>query len=221
MDARMSESPRHKSARLPDFDYSSASTYFFTICTAHRQPFFGEIEAGETYLTRTGMQAWVEWDMTLDLRPTVIEQAFVVMPNHVHGLVSFDASVIGDQPVESHSNATPFHRKSRSLSTLISGYKGAVTRWVRNELAIQNSIYGNPVITNTSFATTNLSRPSRDTSLITLRSGRRIRRIQRIGPLYDGKPVALLCDSTALLRRLRWLRGGRWGVGRRRARFAG
>ena len=134
MDARMSESPRHKSARLPDFDYSSASTYFFTICTAHRQPFFGEIEAGETYLTRTGMQAWVEWDMTLDLRPTVIEQAFVVMPNHVHGLVSFDASVIGDQPVESHSNATPFHRKSRSLSTLISGYKGAVTRWVRNEL---------------------------------------------------------------------------------------
>jgi putative transposase len=126
--------PRHKSVRLPDFDYSSASTYFFTICTAGRAPFLGEVERGQIYMTRTGVQAWTEWDTTLALRPTVIEHAFVAMPNHVHGLISFDERNAENLPVESHSNATRLLRRSRSLSTLVSGYKGAVTRWVRREL---------------------------------------------------------------------------------------
>jgi putative transposase len=134
VDARLTEPRRHRSVRLPEFDYASASTYFFTICTADRYCFFGEVEDGEMYLTRTGVQAWVEWDMTLALRPTVIEYAFIVMPNHVHGLVSFDANLINGSPVESHSNATHLQRRSRSLSTLVSGYKGAVTRWLRTEL---------------------------------------------------------------------------------------
>lgn len=86
------------------------------------------------YLTRTGVRVWEEWDRTLVLRPTIIEHAFIVMPNHVHGLVSFDANVMEDHPVASHRNATRFQRQPRSLGTLVSGFKGAVTRWVRNEL---------------------------------------------------------------------------------------
>jgi putative transposase len=129
---------RHKSIRLPDFDYSSASTYFFTVCTAERTFFFGDIEDGNMFLTRTGIQAWVEWDMTLQIRREIIEHAFVVMPNHIHGLVSIDANQ-AQHDVASHGNATRFQRRPRSLSTLVSGYKGAVTRWVRQEV-------GNPTL---------------------------------------------------------------------------
>jgi REP element-mobilizing transposase RayT len=130
----MTEHPRnrHKTIRLPDFDYSSASTYFLTQCTFDRRFFLGDIEDGEMFLSRTGVRVWEEWDRTLVLRPSVIEHAFIVMPNHIHGLVSFN--VDDDRSVESHSNATPLHRRPRSLSTLMSGFKGAVTRWLRDEL---------------------------------------------------------------------------------------
>ncbi len=91
---------------------------------------FGEVADGEMYLTRLGMQVWQEWDRTLELRPEVIEHAFIVMPNHVHGLFTLEAD-----DVESHRNATPrLHRKPRSLGSIISGFKGAVTTWVRREL---------------------------------------------------------------------------------------
>jgi REP-associated tyrosine transposase len=125
----------HRSIRLPDFDYSSPSTYFFTQCTADRRFYPGDIEDGEIYLTRTGVRVWQEWDRTLKLRPEVIEHTFVVMPNHVHGLVSFDANVIGDRPVASHGDATSgLHRQPRSLGSMMSGFKGAVTRWIQKEL---------------------------------------------------------------------------------------
>ena len=75
-----------------------------------------------------------EWIRTLEIRKEIIEHAFIVMPNHVHGLVSIDANVISETPVASHGNATPLHRKPRSLSTLVSGFKGAVTRWIRKEI---------------------------------------------------------------------------------------
>jgi REP element-mobilizing transposase RayT len=107
----MSESPRHKSARLPDFDYSSASTYFFTTCAADRESFLGEIEDGEMYFTRTGVKAWKAWDETLRIRREVIEHAFVVMPNHVHGFVSIDANLV-TECVASHGNATRFRRQT-------------------------------------------------------------------------------------------------------------
>jgi putative transposase len=125
---------RHKSIRLPDFDYSSASSYFFTQCTNDSRFFFGDIEGGQMFLTKTGVRVWQEWDRTLLLRHEVIEHAFIVMPNHVHGLVSFDVNFIEDHNVASHGNATPLHRKPCSLSTLVSGFKGDVTRWIRREL---------------------------------------------------------------------------------------
>jgi putative transposase len=86
------------------------------------------------YLTKIGVRVWDESDRTLLLRPTIIERAFVVMPNHVHGLVWFDANGMEGHFVASHSNATTFQRKPRSLSTLVFGFKGAVTRWIRKEI---------------------------------------------------------------------------------------
>ena len=126
---------RHKSIRLPDFDYSSPSTYFFTQCTSDRTFFFGDIEDGEMYLTKTGVRVWEEWDRTLKLRHEVIEHAFVVLPNHIHGLISFDANLVGSTSVASHGNATRTpHRQPRSLGSMMAGFKGAVTRWLKKEI---------------------------------------------------------------------------------------
>ncbi len=82
----------HKSVRLRDFDYAGDSTYFVTQVTSGRRFIFGDVIDGEMYLTRTGVQAWVEWDKTLLLRPDIIEHAFIVMPNHLHMLFSIDSS---------------------------------------------------------------------------------------------------------------------------------
>ena len=123
---------RHKSIRLPEFDYSSAATYFVTQCAALRKPLFGEVAETDMVRSEIGEIASREWAITLELRPTVIQHAFAVMPNHVHALISFNDDGLGASSVASHSNATRPHRQPRSLGTLMSGYKGAVTRAVRD-----------------------------------------------------------------------------------------
>lgn len=82
-------------------------------------------------LSGMGEFAHQEWERTLVLRPTVICHAFVVMPNHVHALFSFEESFNGNQSVASPGNATRLHRQLRSVGSLMSGYKGAVTRGIR------------------------------------------------------------------------------------------
>lgn len=129
----------HKPIRLPDFDYASASTYFFTQCTHGRVQCLGSVEGDRMILSVIGEIVQGEWIKTLEIRKEIIEHAFIMMPNHVHGLVSIDANAIREPSVASHGNATPLHRKPRSLSTLVSGFKGAATRQVR--LALEDPAF--------------------------------------------------------------------------------
>jgi putative transposase len=133
----------HKSVRFRDFSYASDSTCFVTIVCQRHGHFFGEVADGEMYLTRTGIRAWVEWDRTLAMRPEVVEHAFIVMPNHVHGLFSLDSSNLQDG---SHCDATSrrLQREKRSVSSIVSGYKGAVTRWLRAELGDPSFVLWQP-----------------------------------------------------------------------------
>ena len=122
---------RHKSIRLSGFDYSSDSTYFITQCTTDRKFVFGDVVENSVELSALGEIAHQEWERTLELRPTVVAHAFVVMPNPVHLLFSFAGNEAQNRPVASHSNATSFHRQPRSVGSLMSGYKGAVSRAIR------------------------------------------------------------------------------------------
>ena len=92
---------RIPSARLASWDYSQPGFYFITICTKNRKHFFGEIKTNEMYLNEVGVIADKCWLEIPDHFQNTMLGEFVIMPNHVHGII-----VIGDR-VETGSALSP------------------------------------------------------------------------------------------------------------------
>jgi putative transposase len=78
---------RIESSRLRGFDYSTPGAYFVTICTKNHVCVFGEIAGGKMILNETGKTASKYWHEISDHFPSVALDAFVVMPDHVHGII--------------------------------------------------------------------------------------------------------------------------------------
>lgn len=78
---------RRKSLRLPQYGYSQAGAYFVTICSHARNFLFGEMIDGEMQLDDHGKIVTTCWHNLSFHYPTIILDAFVVMPNHVHGII--------------------------------------------------------------------------------------------------------------------------------------
>lgn len=81
------ERHHRRSIRLPGYDYSQAGTYFVTICTQGRACLFGRVVEGDIRLNRYGeivRSCWLDIPMHF---PKVELDEFVVMPNHVHGII--------------------------------------------------------------------------------------------------------------------------------------
>ncbi|MFH1187862.1 MAG: transposase [bacterium] len=128
---------RIESARLKGYDYSSDGAYFITICTKNREHFFGEIINQEIKLSEIGEIVRNEWMRTPEIRENVILDEWVIMPNHLHGIICIDNS-----NVETHCNASlqqcneyqeqeyenSFGPQSNNLSAIIRGFKGAATK---------------------------------------------------------------------------------------------
>ncbi|MCH8961165.1 MAG: hypothetical protein IH820_07505 [Bacteroidetes bacterium] len=81
------EKHRRRSIRLRDYDYRQPGAYFITICTYDRDCLFGQVVDGVMELTPSGRIVADEWHRTEMVRPNVVLDAFVVMPNHVHGII--------------------------------------------------------------------------------------------------------------------------------------
>lgn len=76
-----------RSMRLKGFDYSQPGAYFITLVTHHRECLFGEVVEGEMWVNQYGkivQQAWMDIPFHY---PWISLEAFVVMPNYVHGIV--------------------------------------------------------------------------------------------------------------------------------------
>ncbi len=78
---------RHRSIRLQRYDYSQAGAYFVTICTQNRECLFGEIVNGEMRLKDAGKMIQAVWDEIPAYYPGIDIDSFIVMPNHIHGIV--------------------------------------------------------------------------------------------------------------------------------------
>jgi REP element-mobilizing transposase RayT len=79
-----------RSIRLKGYDYSLAGAYFVTVCVHRGRCLLGEIRDGEMHLNGLGEIAAAAWDDLPNHYPHVVLGAFVVMPNHVHGVVVLD-----------------------------------------------------------------------------------------------------------------------------------
>ena len=94
-----------RSIRLKGYDYSQAGLYFITICCENRICRFGKIENGEMILNEFGNIAHNEWMKTPELRPQIELDAFIVMPNHIHGILKINEIRRGE--LHSPDNETP------------------------------------------------------------------------------------------------------------------
>src|SRR5690554_2732210 len=81
---------RNESIRLQGWDYGRAGLYFITICTKDREHFFGEINKGRMQVSPAGAIAHVLWYEIKNHSKNVELGEFVVMPNHLHGLLILD-----------------------------------------------------------------------------------------------------------------------------------
>jgi REP element-mobilizing transposase RayT len=81
------EKHRRSSIRLKDYDYSQAGAYFVTICTHNRECLFGEIGDGEMGLNEPGIMVISGWEQLNERFTAVRIDAYVVMPNHIHGVI--------------------------------------------------------------------------------------------------------------------------------------
>ena len=106
------EQNRRRSIRLPGYDYAQAGTYFVTICTYNRDCLLGEILGSEMSLTRSGEVVLECWNDLPNHYSYVEIDEFVVMPNHVHGIM-----VLSDQ-----------QRKNPNAQNVGAGLKPAPTK---------------------------------------------------------------------------------------------
>ena len=86
-----------RSIRLKGYDYTQPGAYFITICTQGRECLFGEIIDGEMHLNEAGQIVVQTWQDLPNHISNVQLDAFVVMPNHVHGIIIITdrAGVVG------------------------------------------------------------------------------------------------------------------------------
>jgi len=132
---------RIPSARLPGWDYASDGAYFITICTANRHPYFGKISNDAVIYNPVGIIADVLWHEIKNRYQHLDLGAFVIMPNHLHGILILNggnlpsdtpsaSNAISDQkPIPAKNlHMSAISPKSNSISAIIRSYKSAVTR---------------------------------------------------------------------------------------------
>ncbi|MSP39124.1 MAG: transposase [Deltaproteobacteria bacterium] len=115
---------RRQSIRLQDYDYALAGAYFITMVTQDRKCLFGEIVDGEIKLNDCGHIVQDEWEKSAQIRNEIELDAFVVMPNHVHGIV-----VIADG-MRRATGRSPLQvgPAKRSVGAFVAGFKASVSQ---------------------------------------------------------------------------------------------
>ena len=152
-----SDIPVRRSIRLPGYDYSQIGQYFITICAYEMRNVFGKLANGAVLLNVVGRIAIDCWREIPEHFAHVELDAFVIMPNHLHGILTIrQARTIRSPrsiedghgcPVLLQPSLERFQRPSvGSIPTIVRSYKQSVTylarrRLTRPSLAIWQSNY--------------------------------------------------------------------------------
>jgi REP element-mobilizing transposase RayT len=134
--------PGHKSLRMPYRDYAAAGIYFITVCTHDRRPTLARIINATVDLTPIGEIANACWSEIPLHHAQVFVHSFVVMPNHVHGLLQLSPlSGRPSKPDTARRTFSPDSVPSASLSAVIRSFKSAVTKRARERLLASGEIW--------------------------------------------------------------------------------
>lgn len=167
---------RIESARLQSWDYRWSGAYFITICTHNREHFFGKIINGKMILSNIGILANIFWFEIKNHSHNIQLGEFIVMPNHMHGILVLDNGEILNDPQiinENNTNSVVMvetthalslqksigqnrfqNQGKNSISSIVGGYKSAVTKHANRlgfEFAWQTRFYDHIIRDENSF----------------------------------------------------------------------
>ena len=124
---------RIESSRLKGWDYRNPGYYFVTICTGGRKHYFGHIARGDMYLLPIGEIAAQYWHGIPEHHTGIELDEFVVMPNHIHGIIVIRGNVETfhgtSLPTTGKPTMSEISPKAGSLGIVMRSYKSAVSRW--------------------------------------------------------------------------------------------
>jgi putative transposase len=116
-----------KSLRLPNYEYTQEGAYFITILTVNRECLFGDVVQGEIRLNPIGNIVKDVWQSIPIHFPQASVDDFVIMPNHIHGIIN----LVGARHAVPLLNYEQFGKPiSGSIPTIIRSFKSEVTRRV-------------------------------------------------------------------------------------------
>jgi REP element-mobilizing transposase RayT len=124
-----------RSIRLKGYDYTQPGIYFITLVTFQRKLIFGDILDGVMRLNNIGRIVKAEWLRTTEIRPYVTLDEYVIMPNHIHGIIIINdnnspVGATGGSPLQTRQTdiKSPHGPAPQSLGAMIAGFKSAATR---------------------------------------------------------------------------------------------
>ena len=141
-----STKPRRRRVRLRDYDYTSSGYYFVTICTCDRRCLFGEVVDGLMHLNEVGTTVQEYWCAIASQCLTVALDQYVVMPNHLHGIVRLNGVVVEEE--KGAMNRTPTDGSAvgaqfiaPSLGEVVRAFKARCTFVLRKAFLVEGSLW--------------------------------------------------------------------------------
>ncbi len=115
-----------RSFRKIGWDYSRKADYLVTIVVKDRKKVFGQLVDGEMVLSREGLIAQERWLAMANIYPHVALGVFVVMPDHVHGIIH-----IRNTDFDGVTRSGTFGPQKNNLGHVVRGFKGGVSARIR------------------------------------------------------------------------------------------
>jgi REP element-mobilizing transposase RayT len=153
-----------RSIRLREYDYSQVGAYFVTICTRNWTCLLGDVVDGEMVTNHAGKAVQAIWEALPLHYPSVALDEFVIMPNHVHGVIVLDhvpnrsgvgaqfiapPSAVGAQFIVPPGSQGAINRaptaddqgtsgRPTALGEIVRGFKARSTRLLRRDRGCQS-----------------------------------------------------------------------------------
>ncbi|MDP2918399.1 MAG: hypothetical protein Q8N68_02780, partial [bacterium] len=135
----MSIAKNRRLNRLKGYNYSQDGWYFVTLCVKNCENFLGNIANGKIRLSEIGEIAQKYWLEIPQHFPNARLDEFIVMPNHLHGIIGIENNIAGNKNAgnenvgnNNHCSLLSWQKQwALSLSSIIRGFKIGVTKWRR------------------------------------------------------------------------------------------
>ncbi|KAA3602878.1 MAG: transposase [Calditrichaeota bacterium] len=124
-----------------------------TICSIGHQNLFGEIQKDEMILSKIGEIVSEEWYKSFEIRSELFCEAFVVMPNHIHGILRILQNEKTHRRASLQKEIGVAYRAPKSISSFVAGFKSSATKKInrhRNSfgLAVWQTRFHDHIIRN-------------------------------------------------------------------------